>query len=113
VRWGRLDLGLPTTTAGATQIGYAWLQERLLATRRGSVTLTGTVTHPQEGEVPVWRVRAGDWIRIADHPASLPRKVIETSYSHGSRSVTCTLDNTASKIDAVLERIGVFSIGRF
>jgi hypothetical protein len=67
-----------------------WLQERSLASRRGQVTLTGTSRHPTEGSVPVWRVRAGDWISIADHPASDPRKIIETSYNHGTRTVTCT-----------------------
>jgi hypothetical protein len=112
-RWGRLDLGLPTTQAGAIQLGYVWLAERSLASRRGQVTLTGDARHPTEGNVPVWRIRAGDWITIADHPTSTPRKIIETSYSHGSRTITCTLDNTAAKVEAILERLGVFAIGRF
>jgi hypothetical protein len=112
-RPGLLNLSVPTTEAGAVQLGYVWLQERSLATRRGQVTLTGTVTHPTEGDVPVWRVQAGDWISISDHPASAPRKIIETSYSHGTRSISCTLDNTPAKTEAILERIGVYSIGRW
>ncbi|HVJ27608.1 MAG TPA: hypothetical protein VM493_08685, partial [Vicinamibacterales bacterium] len=112
-RWAKLDLSITTTQAGAIQLGYVYLQERLLASRRGQVTLTGTVTHPTEGEVPVWRVRAGDWITIADHPSSSPRKIIETSYSHGSRTLTASVDNTTAKTEAILERLGLFSIGRF
>lgn len=112
-RWARLDLSLTTTQAGAIQLGYAYLQERLLASRRGQITLTGTVTHPTEGKVPVWRIRAGDWIKISDHPASAPRKIIETSYSHGTRSITLSVDNTVGKVEAILERLGLFSIGRF
>jgi len=112
-RWGKLDLSLTTTQAGAIQLGYVWLQERALASRRGQVTLTGTVTHPTEGKVPVWRVRAGDWISISDHPASAPRKIIETSYSHATRTVTASLDNTVAKTEAILERLGVYSIGRW
>ena len=110
-RWGELSVGITTTSAGAEAIGAAWLAERSLAQRRGSLTLTGTVTHPTEGDVPVWRVRAGDYVSIADHPASTPRRIIETRYSHGSRSNQLSLDNTNFKLEAILERLGVQLVG--
>ena len=110
-RWAKLDIGLVTNDAGAVSLGAVWLAERSLAQRRGTLTLTGTVKHPTEGEVPVWRVRAGDFVSIADHPASVPRRIIETRYTHATRSVTCTLDNTNFKLESILERLAVQVVG--
>jgi hypothetical protein len=109
--WGELNIGFPTTYEGAIAIGAAWLAERSLAQRRGSLTLTGTVTHPTEGEVPVWRVRAGDYVSISDHPATVARRVIETRYTHGSRQNVLSLDNTNFKLESILERLGVQLMG--
>jgi hypothetical protein len=109
--WGELNIGFTTTAAGAEAIGAAWLAERSLAARRGSLTLTGTVTHPTEGDVPVWRVRAGDYVSISDHPATVARRVIETRYTHGTRQIVLSLDNTNFKLESILERLGVQLMG--
>jgi hypothetical protein len=103
-----LTLSFPTTLAGATQIGAVYLAERSLAGRRGTVTLTGTATHPTEGKVPCWRVRSGDWISLKDlNGASVPRKIIDKTYTHGNRQVRLQLDNTVAKLDAILARVGI------
>jgi hypothetical protein len=109
--WGELSIGFTTTAPGAEAIGAAWLAERSLAQRRGSLTLTGTVTHPTEGDVPVWRVRAGDYVSISDHPATVARRVIETRYTHGTRQIVLSLDNTNFKLESILERLGVQLMG--
>ncbi|HVM46170.1 MAG TPA: hypothetical protein VM582_09565, partial [Candidatus Thermoplasmatota archaeon] len=110
-RWARMDISTVTTDAGAIQIAGAWLATRALPTRRGTVTLTGMVRHPTMGLRPAWAVRAGDYIRVSDHPADVPRKVIETRYDHDMLTMTCTTDNTVGLVDALLERVGVSIIG--
>ena len=110
--WGELNIGFTTTAAGAEAIGAAWLAERSLATRRGSLTLTGTVTHPTEGEVPVWRVRAGDYVSISDHPATVPRQDHRDAvHARDPAARLLSLDNTNFKLEAILERIGVQLMG--
>jgi hypothetical protein len=110
-RWGILEISQVTTLAGATQLGAIWLAQHGAPQRRGTLTLTGTVTHPTEGDVPVWRVRAGDYVSISDHPADVPRRIIETRYSHGGRSITLNLDNTPYVLDALLQRFGAGLVG--
>jgi hypothetical protein len=103
-RWGMLEIPEVTTLAGATQLGAIWLGQHAAPQRRGTLTLTGTVRHPTEGDVPVWRVRAGDYISIADHPADVPRRIIETRYTHGGRQISLNLDNTPYALVEIMAR---------
>lgn len=112
-RWDMIELSLTTTLAAALQIGRVYLAEFLLATRRGELVLTGPQRlRGQLAAHPVWAVRAGDAVTIVDRPNEPVRRIIETTYTHASRSTTCALDNTAQKAEAILERMGAQLIGR-
>lgn len=106
-----VDVPFVTDLAGATAIGVVALGLQALPQRRGTLTMTGKVTHPTEGEVPVWRVRAGDYVSISDHPADVPRKIIATTYTHETRTISCSLDNTPHALDAIFARVAVGAIG--
>ena len=106
-KWAVLSLSIATTNVGAIQIGQIYLGEKRLPQRRGTMTLTGYGFHPTAGPLPVWRLRAGDWVRVGDHPADEPRRIIATSYDADSDTISLTLDNTSQKIDAIIEWVGV------
>lgn len=110
-RWIILNIGQTTTEAGAIQLGRVYFAEKSLPQRRGNLTLQGTVNHPSIGTLPVSEVRAGDYIRISDHPTNVPRRIIEANYNHDSRTLTASLDNSSHKMEAILERIGINVIG--
>jgi hypothetical protein len=106
-KWAKLDVSQVTTDAGAVQLGSIFLAEKALAQRQGSLVVAGAIQHPTKGKRPVYEVRAGDYVRVSDHPADVPRRILDTSYSHDTATVRCTLDNTSHRVDAVLERFGV------
>lgn len=105
-RWARLALSTPTNEEGAVQIGAAYLTERNLPSRRGTITLSGWVRHPTAGLLPVSRVRAGDWIKITDLEGDVEREIISASYNHEARTVTCEVGGQVARLDAILERLG-------
>lgn len=110
-KYGLLELSNPTSDDAALQIGSAALAQKLTPRRRGSITLTGTVRHPTEGMVPVWRVRAGDWIVVTDRTDDVVRQITDTTYDHESRTLTATIGGTPQRLDAIMERIGIFYRG--
>lgn len=102
-----LSLSFPTDASGAEQIGAVFLREQNLPQRRGTVNLAGLVQHPTDGKVPCWRVRAGDFLRVADRPNDPPREITQTSYGHDGHTVSCSVGGLPNSTEALLERVGI------
>lgn len=113
-RWAIVDLSFVTTggaTGGAVQVGAAYLREVLTNMNvRGDVTVKGWVTSDTGVAMPAWAVRAGDTITVEDAD-NVERRIIETAYSHDDRTNALSLDTTAHKVDALMERMGVSLVG--
>lgn len=110
--WGKLELSQTTTIAGAIQIGLIWLAEKTLPQRRGEATIVGDVYQRGVGWRPGWAVDAGDFLCVTDHSFTGPRRVTNVRYGRDGKTLNLTLDNTAYKLDAILEQVGVALVGR-
>lgn len=106
-RWTKISLSSPTTGAAAIQIGRAALAEFNAPKAPGTITVTGHVRDRAGHWQPGWKVRAGDMVAITDHPNDSPRLVTETAWNHDSKQLTITVDSSAKRLDAVLDRIGL------
>lgn len=111
-KWERLDLSYVTTDAGAAQIGAVWLQQRNLATRRGDISISGMAQRADGVVLPAWMVRAGDYVAFSDQPNEPQRRIISTRYQHSTRTVAASVDNSAQKIEAILERLAVLQVSK-
>lgn len=113
-RWAIVDLSFVTTggaTGGAVQVGAAYLREVLSNMNvRGDVTIKGWVVSDSGIGMPAWAVRAGDTITVEDSD-NVERRIIETSYDHDTRTNALSLDTTAHRVDALMERMGVSLVG--
>lgn len=103
----KLVLSVPTLKEGALQIGRAYLAEFNQAAAPGSITVQGYIKDRAEHWQPVWKVRAGDRLVIADMPNDSVRVVAETDYNHDSKTVSIAVDSSFKRLDAILARLGV------
>ena len=113
-RWAIVDLSFVTTggaTGGAVQVGAAYLREVLSNMNvRGDVTVKGWVVSDTGVAMPAWAVRGGDTITVEDAD-NVERRIIESSYDHDTRTNALSLDTTAHRVDALMERMGVALVG--
>jgi hypothetical protein len=108
-KWMTISPGFPTNSFGAIQLGRLALAEANLAKRAGQVTFVGRVRHPTRGLVSVAEVRAGDSLRFTDLPDDVPRRIVETTYSHASRTLTASVNSSRSRVEQLLERLLLFA----
>lgn len=106
-RWADISLSTPMMPADAAQIGKAALAEMNTPKGQGSITIKGHIKdragHWQQG----WKPRAGDRVAITSS-ASLsdrPRLISETSWDQDSLTLTITVEDTAQRVDAFLDRL--------
>ncbi len=101
-----LDIGPTTTLAGATELGRRWLLDHSKTIQRGTVKVKGTARTAAGVARPVWKMRAGEFVRVSDLD-SINRKIVETTYDHDTQEMTCQLDNSTFRLDVILERLDV------
>lgn len=96
----------PTTAASALELGRLRLLEDNQVKAPGSFTVQGQIKDRAGVYQPVWKVRAGDRIRLTSSAAltDRPRLVAETAYSHDGQTITIGVDSTLRFIEAYLDR---------
>jgi hypothetical protein len=113
-RWAKLEVSFPIAFPTlAFQIGSVVLAEAKVPQRSGTLVLQPrgaghipAISHPTMGALPVWAVRAGDFVSLMDWPEPFPFRIIEASYEHDSKTLTAQLDSGAARLSAILERTG-------
>lgn len=112
-KWPKIVLSRPADYEIATTMAAVQLAIRSQPQRRGQIELTGTVGHPTIAmPQAVWKVRAGDYIRLTDSAEPwVKRRIISADYTHAARACTVTVDNTPFTLDAMLELMGADQIG--
>lgn len=100
-------LSAPTDAASASQIGQALLAEKSTPKGQGSITVRGHLRDRAGHWQQAWKVRAGDRVAITSSVAlsDRPRLISETSWDNESKTLTITVEDTAQRVDAVLDRL--------
>ena len=96
----------PTIAADALELGRLQLLEDNQAKAPGSFTVAQQIKDRAGNYQPVWKVRAGDRIRLTSSAnlSDRPRLIQETSYSHDGRSMTIAVDSTLRYLEAFIDR---------
>lgn len=107
-----LSLSLSATTVAerAIQVGQVALREYARVNQRGDATLTGQAVDLDGVTWNVCHIQAGDQIIIADRGWK-PRQIVDLTYSEDDDSCQVSLDSTPSRLDALMERMGVLNEG--
>ena len=107
-KWGEQTISFPLAAdIYAVTIGAAYKAQAALPARSGDIELIWEVEHPTKGMRPVREVLAGHYVRLSDHPADVPRRIINTNNREDGRQNTVTVGNDMNKVDAILEQLGV------
>jgi hypothetical protein len=105
-RYARLDMGITSTSAGATEVGRQFLVRAKDLDQSGSAEIVGHLTDDKGIVHPAWAVRAGDQISFVDAADTSYRRVVKTSYDHDARTLQADLDSPPEGMESLLERLG-------
>jgi hypothetical protein len=83
------------------------LQEKNLLETRGDAEISGVIRDEAGIAHPVSQIKAGDQIIFPDREWK-PRRIVEETWSAETDTISLSLDASPSKIDAMMERMGVW-----
>lgn len=106
-RWTKIDMGIVSTTAAATEVGRRFLIETKALDSSGKAQLVGHVEDDKGVVRPYWQVRSGDTISFVDAADTSPRRIVKTEKDVDARTCTVDLDAPPDGLNAILERLGV------
>jgi len=119
VREGTVNLGTVTQTIAEVS-GELYVQYNAYPIQRASLKITGTPKTSYGMSMPLWKMKAGDLIRITDFDASVAQLsdgavgtgsvigfISKTSYNHDSHTMNLELGSPVKTIDIMLQRLGV------
>lgn len=104
----RVVSGGITSRQGAINIGIVAMAEANADTRRGSVTMTGTVTDEANNVAYASDVRSCDQVVVVDEEVSGPPEVqpiVGTNHSDNGLTVSCDLGLPPPSVEALLARL--------
>jgi hypothetical protein len=105
-----LPLSISTTAVerDAIQTGSRALQEKNQLETRGDAEISGVIRDVAGIAHPVSKIKAGDQIIFPDREWK-PRRIVEETWTAETDTISLSLDASPSKIDAMMERMGVFN----
>jgi hypothetical protein len=107
-RIGRISISETAVERDAIQTAQRWIQEKARLETRGDAEVSGWIRDTAGIACPVSEIKAGDQIIFPDREWKA-RRIVEETYSAETDTTSLSLDAMPSKIDAMLERMGVFN----
>lgn len=97
----------PCTQANALELGRLRMLEDNAVRAPGSFTIGPWIEDVAGIKQPVWRVRAGQTIRLTSSAqlSDRPRLIQEVQYSHDGRTATIAVDSTLRMLDGYVDRV--------
>jgi hypothetical protein len=99
-----VSISVPTTEAGALQVGRLLLADSNRPKAPGTITVRNHIRDRVGNWQPAWMVRAGDRLRISSLPFDGPRLVTETVWDNEAKTMTISVEGAASGVDSLMER---------
>lgn len=107
-RVGKISISTTAVERDVIQTASRWLDEKNLIETRGEVTVGGFIRDLAGNPAHVSEIRAMDQIILSDREWK-PRRIVEENYDGDSDKSSLSLDGMPTKVDAMMERLGVYN----